>query len=206
MQYKTTIDKQEVMADRFSPELRHKCMSRIRSIDTKPEIALRKTLFCKGFRYRKNVKSLPGSPDIVLPKYRTAIFVNGCFWHGHKGCKYYTVPETNVEFWVDKVRKNKERDALNNQRLESLSWSVVTIWECELKGKAFDATMERVIAELHQNKAKWEQYRQRRRSDREFARAEAKRKKLVREEVERELQDQFHIPVKIRRASLEELE
>ncbi len=181
-------------------------MSRVISKGTKPEKKVRQALFRSGFRYRVNVNTLPGTPDIVLPKYRTAIFVNGCFWHGHKGCKYYTVPETNVEFWVDKVRKNKERDALNNQRLESLSWSVVTIWECELKGKAFDATMERVIAELHQNKAKWEQYRQRRRSDREFARAEAKRKKLIREEVERELQEQFHIPVKIRKASLEEFE
>lgn len=194
------------MADIFTEEQRHEVMSRVISKGTKPEKKVRQALFRSGFRYRVNVNTLPGTPDIVLPKYRTAIFVNGCFWHGHKGCKYYTVPETNVEFWVDKVRKNKERDALNNQRLESLSWSVVTIWECELKGKAFDATMERVIAELHQNKAKWEQYRQRRRSDREFARAEAKRKKLIREEVERELQEQFHIPVKIRKASLEEFE
>ncbi len=192
------------MADIFTEEQRHEVMSRVISKGTKTEKKVRQALFRSGFRYRVNVKNLPGTPDIVLPKYRTAIFVNGCFWHGHKGCKYYTVPETNVEFWVDKVRKNKERDALNNQRLESLSWSVVTIWECELKGKAFDATMERVVAELHQNKVKWEQYRQRRRSDREFARAEAKRKKLVREGVERELQEQFHIPVKIRKASMEE--
>jgi DNA mismatch endonuclease (patch repair protein) len=181
-------------------------MSRIRSTSTKPEKKVRQSLFSSGFRFRANVKTLPGTPDIVLPKYRTVIFVNGCFWHGHKGCKYYTVPETNVDFWVDKVRKNKERDALNNQQLESLSWSIVTIWECELKSKVFGATMERVVSELHQNKAKWEQYQQRRRSDREFARNEAKRKRLIREEVERELEEQFHIPVKIRKASREDTE
>lgn len=162
-------------------------------------MAVRKYLFQNGFRYRLNVRSLPGTPDIVLPKYRTAIFVNGCFWHGHDGCKHYTVPETNVEFWVEKVRKNKERDAVNVQRLESLSWSVVTIWECELKSKVFQDTIAKVEAELAANKVKWESYQARRRSDREFARAEARRKRQIREEVERELQEQFHIPVRIRR-------
>ena len=116
------------MPDKLTPEQRHRNMSRIRSRDTKPEKKVRQTLFRSGFRYRLNVRNLPGTPDIVLPKYRTAIFVNGCFWHGHKGCKYYTVPSTNVEFWMDKVRRNKERDDLNNQRLESLSWSIITIW------------------------------------------------------------------------------
>ena len=187
------------MADKFSPEQRHICMSRVRSINTKPEIKLRKALFEKGFRYRVNVKTLPGKPDMVLPKYHTAIFVNGCFWHGHNGCKHYTVPETNMEFWVEKVRKNKERDAVNVQRLESLSWSVVTIWECELKSKVFQDTIAKVEAELAANKVKWESYQARRRSDREFARAEARRKRRIREEVERELQEQFRIPVKIRR-------
>ena len=174
-------------------------MSKIHSASTKPEIKVRKALFGKGYRFRVNVKTLPGTPDIVLPKYRTVIFVNGCFWHGHDGCKHYTVPETNVEFWVEKVRKNKERDAVNVQRLESLSWSVVTIWECELKSKVFQDTIARVEAELAANKIKWESYQARRRSDREFARAEARRKRQIREEVERELQEQFHIPVKIRR-------
>lgn len=194
------------MSDSFTPDQRHNCMSRIRSRDTKPEKKVRQSLFRSGFRFRVNVKTLPGTPDILLPKYRTVIFINGCFWHGHKGCKYYTTPETNTDFWVDEVRKNKERDALNNQRLESLSWSIITIWECELKSKVFDSTMERVIAELHQNKAKWEQYQQRRRTDREFARAEAKRKRLVREEVERELQEQFHIPVKLFKNSTTDLD
>ena len=194
------------MADKVSVKQRHYIMSRVRSTNTRPEIKLRKTLFEKGFRYRVNVKTLPGKPDIVLPKYRTAIFVNGCFWHGHSGCKYYTVPETNVEFWVEKVARNKERDAVNNQRLESLSWSVVTIWECELKSKAFADTVTRVVGELASNKEKWEAYQAKRKSDREFARAEARRKRRIREEVEHELQEQFHLSSKVIRMSHEEPE
>ena len=187
------------MADIVTKQQRHYRMSQVSSKGTKPEMLLRKSLFSAGYRYRVNVKSLPGTPDIVLPKYRTVIFVNGCFWHGHNGCKHYTVPETNMEFWVEKVRKNKERDAVNIQRLESLSWSVVTIWECELKSKVFQDTIAQVEAELAANKVKWESYQARRRSDREFARAEERRKRRIREEVERELQEQFRIPVKIRR-------
>ena len=190
----------------MTSQQRHACMSHIRSKDTRPEQAVRRELWRRGYRYRLNVRTLPGSPDIVLPKYRTAIFVNGCFWHGHRGCSKYTVPDTNTAFWVDKVRKNKERDTLNTQSLESLLWSVLTIWECELKPKTIDATMERVFAEIHQNKMKWDIYQQRHRSDRTFARAKSHRKKLIREEVERELQAQFHIPVKIRKASREEYE
>lgn len=194
------------MADKVSIKQRHYIMSRVRSVNTKPEIKLRKALFEKGFRYRVNVKTLPGKPDIVLPKYHTVIFVNGCFWHGHSGCKYYTVPETNNEFWVEKVASNKERDEVNNQRVESLSWSVITIWECELKSKAFQDTIVKVEAELAANKVKWESYQAKRRSDREFARAEAKRKKQIREEVEKELQEQFHVPVKVRKTSREDYE
>ena len=192
------------MADKFSPEQRSRCMSKIHSASTKPEIKVRKALFGKGYRFRVNVKTLPGTPDIVLPKYSTVIFVNGCFWHGHDGCKHYTVPETNVEFWVEKVRKNKERDAVNVQRLESLSWGVITIWECELKSKVFQDTIAKVEAELAANKAKWEAYQAKRRSDREFAKAESRRKRQVREEVERELQEQFQIPVKIRRMAYDD--
>lgn len=192
------------MADKFSPEQRSRCMSKIHSASTKPEIKVRKALFGKGYRFRVNVKTLPGTPDIVLPKYSTVIFVNGCFWHGHDGCKHYTVPETNVEFWVEKVRKNKERDAVNVQRLESLSWGVITIWECELKSKVFQDTIAKVEAELAANKAKWEAYQAKRRSDREFAKAESRRKRQVREEGERELQEQFQIPVKIRRMAYDD--
>ena len=174
-------------------------MSKIHSASTKPEIKVRKTLFSKGYRFRVNVKTLPGTPDLVLPKYRTVIFVNGCFWHGHNRCNHYTVPETNTDYWVKKVRRNKERDAVNIQRLESLSWSVVTIWECELKSKVLQDTIAKIEGELAANKAKWEAYQARRRSEREFARAESRRKRKILKEVERELQEQFHIPIKIRR-------
>ena len=102
------------MADKDSEKQRHYIMSRIRSTNTKPEIKLRKALFEKGYRYRVNVKTLPGKPDIVLPKYRTIIFVNGCFWHGHDVCKHYTVPETNTEFWVEKVRRNKGKHPIKD--------------------------------------------------------------------------------------------
>lgn len=179
-------------------------MSKIHSASTKPEIKVRKALFGKCYRFRVNVKTLPGTPDIVLPKYHTIIFVNGCFWHGHDGCKHYTVPETNTEFWVEKVRRNKERDAVDVQRLESLSWGVITIWECELKSKVFQDTIAKVEEELAANKAKWEAYQAKRRSDREFAKAESRRKRQVREELERELHEQFHIPVKIRRMSYDD--
>lgn len=108
-------------------------MSRIKSKNTKPEEMVRKYLFSHGFRYRKNDKRLPGTPDIVLPKYRAVIFVNGCFWHGHCQCRYFVIPKSNTEFWVDKINKNIERDALNTEKLISLGWNVITIWECELK-------------------------------------------------------------------------
>lgn len=110
-------------------------MSHIRSKDTRPELAVRCGLWRRRYRFRLNVRSLPGTPDIVLPKYRTAVSVNGCFWHGHQGCRSYTVPKTNTAFWKEKVERNRARDLLDAQRLESIGWSVVTVWECEL-GKA----------------------------------------------------------------------
>ena len=120
-------------------------MSRIRCKDTKPEEMVRKALFSKEFRYRKNDKRLPGKPDIVLPKYKTVIFVNGCFWHGHEGCKYYVIPKTNTDFWVDKIKKNIERDAQKNNQLKELGWRVITVWECELKKVCFDETIYNLI-------------------------------------------------------------
>lgn len=192
------------MADKFSPEQRSNCMSKIRSANTKPEIKVRKHLFSKGFRFRINVKSLPGTPDIVLPKYRTCIFVNGCFWHGHKGCRLYTVPETNTEFWVEKVSRNQERDLVNNQRLESLSWHVITIWECEMRKNVLDNTLARVEAKLAQNKLEWEQHQERRRADREFLVMESKRKKAVRENLKRELQEKFNTPASVFKLSQSE--
>lgn len=107
-------------------------MSKVPQKGTKPEYIVRKFLFSNGFRYRVNVKKLPGSPDIVLPKYKSVIFVHGCFWHGHS-CKYANLPVTNYDFWYDKIEKNKERDASKNQLLKDLGWNVFIVWQCELK-------------------------------------------------------------------------
>ena len=123
------------MADVHSPETRSFNMSRIRGKDTKPEEMVRKYLFSKGFRYRKNVKDLPGKPDIVLPKYRTCIFVNGCFWHKHEGCHYFVWPKNNAEFWKTKILGNVERDLRQQKQLQCMGWHVLVIWECELQKK-----------------------------------------------------------------------
>lgn len=189
------------MADRITESQRHECMSHIRSKDTVPEVVLRGELFRRGFRFRKNVRSLPGTPDIVLPRYRTSIFVNGCFWHGHKGCRYYTVPKTNADFWKDKVKRNIERDALNIQNLEALSWHIITVWECELKPKQLPGTMERIMAELSANRLKWEEYRERRRRDRAFAVEQARKHRELLARLEAEIDLQFRIPEKIRKES-----
>lgn len=126
-------------------------MSRIRSTNSKPEEIVRKYLFSKGFRYRKNVKELPGCPDIVLPKYKTVIFVNGCFWHKHD-CPRFVWPSSNQEYWKPKILRNVERDKNNCRELSSKGWNVITIWECELKKKVFEATMERVILQITSGK------------------------------------------------------
>lgn len=123
------------MADVHSKETRSYNMSRIRSKDTKPEMLVRKFLHKNGFRYRLHVKDLPGKPDIVLPKYKTVIFVHGCFWHGHEGCRYYVVPKTRTEWWVDKITKNKNNDSQAEDILVSKGWHIVTIWECDIKPK-----------------------------------------------------------------------
>ena len=127
--------------DRMTAEQRHYNMSRIRAKDTKPEIIVRSYLFRKGLRFRKNDRRLPGHPDVVLPKYRTVIFVNGCFWHGHEGCRYATVPQTNVDFWVRKIEVNRERDDRVSRELRSSGWNVITVWECQLKKGESDHTL-----------------------------------------------------------------
>ena len=116
-------------------------MTRIRGIATKPELLVRHWLWSHGYRYRLNVKSVPGKPDIVLRKYRTAIFVNGCFWHGHEGCSKYVVPKSNTEFWLTKIERNKERDQQNYKDLHDAGWHVIIIWECQLKKSIIDSTM-----------------------------------------------------------------
>ena len=128
------------MADNHSKESRHLNMSHIRSKNSKPEELVRKYLFSRGFRYRKNVRTLPGCPDIVLPKYKTVIFVNGCFWHKHD-CPRFVWPSSNTEYWYPKINKNVERDKENAEKLKSLGWKVITVWECELKKKDFTKTM-----------------------------------------------------------------
>lgn len=116
-----------------SKEERSRNMSAIRSGDTKPEMLVRRYLHARGFRYGLHNRKLPGSPDIVLRKYKTVIFINGCFWHGHEGCKYYRLPKSNIEFWQEKITRNKERDAFNVSVLEAKGWKVLTVWECELR-------------------------------------------------------------------------
>lgn len=126
-------------------EKRSYLMSKIKGKDTKPEIVLRKALFAKGFRYTLHNKKLPGSPDIVLRKYCCAIFVNGCFWHGHDECKYYKPPKNNSEFWLKKIERNQERDRENIRRLTEMNWKVLEVWECELKKSNFDTNLDKVI-------------------------------------------------------------
>ena len=132
------------MADIKSKEARSYNMSRIKGKDTKPEETVRKYLFSQGFRYRKNDKRLPGSPDIVLPKYKTVIFVNGCFWHKHEGCKYFVWPRNNADFWKKKIESNVMRDIKNYQQLKDLGWKVFVIWECELKRDCRAETLEQI--------------------------------------------------------------
>lgn len=135
--------------DIFTPEKRSAVMSRIRGTNTKPEVILRKALFARGIRYRLYGK-LPGKPDIVLRKYKTVIFVNGCFWHGHAGCKMSRLPKSNVEFWEKKIRANQCRDALHKLQLESVGWNVLTVWECEIRAKSgFVPLVDRIVENLN---------------------------------------------------------
>lgn len=166
------------MSDRLSPEQRHRCMSHIRSRNTKPELKVRRWLWNHGYRYRLCVKSVPGSPDIVMRKYRTAIFVNGCFWHGHGvKCTMYNeqciimdspcckIPNTNRDFWVSKIRRNQQRDQQNYKDLQDNGWQVLVVWECQLAPKKLEQTMlqveillnENLLATLHPKRLRYDQ-------------------------------------------------
>lgn len=136
------------MADVHTPMVRSYNMSRIKGKDTKPEELVRKYLFSKGFRYRKNEKKLPGKPDIVLPKYRAVIFVNGCFWHKHDGCKYFVWPKSNVDFWHNKLLSNSERDKRNYDLLEKSGWKVLIVWECELRKDLIEQTLDDLVRKI----------------------------------------------------------
>lgn len=121
------------MTDIKTRKERSRNMAAIKGKDTKPEMIVRKYLFSRGLRFRVQVRKLPGTPDIVLPKYKTVIFVNGCFWHGHEGCKYFRLPNSNVEFWEEKIERNVARDVRNEAELKALGWRVIRVWECEIK-------------------------------------------------------------------------
>lgn len=137
------------MSDKMTPEQRHLCMSHVRSKNTKPELLVRKYLFANGFRYRIHVKSLPGKPDIVLPKYRTVVFVDGCFWHGHEECASYSFPKSNVNFWREKIDRNRKRDHDEVITLRRMGWHVIRIWECQLKPKVRTTTLKSLSYTLH---------------------------------------------------------
>lgn len=137
------------MADVMTPEQRSRCMAAIKGKDTKPEMIVRKYLFSRGLRYRVNNHKLPGSPDIVLKKYKTVVFIDGCFWHGHEGCKYYRLPKTNVDFWRHKIAMNIARDYANSVDLRLSGWKVIRVWECDIKTKVKrEATLESLYQEI----------------------------------------------------------
>ena len=187
------------MSDTLSQTQRSYNMSRIRGKNTKPEILVRKGLHARGFRFRLHNKKLPGSPDIVLPKYGLAIMVNGCFWHGHKGCRYATKPKTNVEFWEAKIARNRHRDEVTNAHLEALGWHVITVWECELRGKSIvtsrlDALAEE-IREAGAAQSKLKELYKRNRAESKMA----MRVMLERQaQLEKEINDLYPIPQRIK--------
>ena len=187
------------MADKLSSTQRKYCMSRIRGKNTKPEILVRKGLHARGFRFRLHNKKLPGSPDIVLPKYGVAIMINGCFWHGHKGCRYATKPKTNVEFWETKIARNRHRDEVTNAHLEALGWHVITVWECELRGKSIVASRLDALAEEIREagvaKSKLKELYKRNRAESKMALREMMERQA---QLEKEINDLYPIPQRIK--------
>ena len=132
------------------PQSRHRNMAAIRSRDTKPEWIVRRFLFSRGFRYRLYHRRLPGHPDLVMRKYRTCIFVNGCFWHGHEGCRYFRMPKTNTDFWTRKITRNRERDQADQKALAAMGWHCITIWECQLRPAVRHQTLTSLEYTLNQ--------------------------------------------------------
>ena len=152
-------------------------MSRIRSVSTKPELLLRHAIWHLGLRYRVNANNLPGKPDIVLPKYRTAIFVHGCFWHGHKDCLTSHIPETNTDYWTAKITRNQERDQEVWRKLEAKGWSIIIVWECELKKAKLEETIDRVAEEIVRNGEAYQAAQLERKKTREEYRRERRESK-----------------------------
>ena len=191
--------------DKLTPAQRRHCMSSIRGKDTKPEILVRKGLHARGFRFRLQERKLPGKPDLTLPKYGVAVMVNGCFWHGHEGCRYATKPQSNSEFWDAKIARNRHRDEVTTAHLEALGWTVITVWECELKGKeAARARIDVLAEEIRRAGAEHEAVRSRRRKDREAWRQEREQMMKRRSELEAEIRRMYSIPRKVRKAAKEE--
>lgn len=139
------------MPDHLTKDQRHRCMSRIPHTATKQELLVRRWLWAHGYRYRLNVKSVPGKPDIVMRKYRTAIFVNGCFWHGHECCSLFVMPKSNTDFWKTKIKRNRERDQQNYLLLMDAGWQVLVIWQCNLTKDKLESTMQSVAVALNKN-------------------------------------------------------
>ena len=180
-------------------------MSKIRGKDTKPEIRVRKGLHARGFRFRLQDRKLPGRPDITLLKYGVAIMVNGCFWHGHKGCRYATKPRTNPEFWEAKIARNRHRDEVTTAHLEALGWTVITVWECELRGKAAsEARIEALAEEIRKaGEMKLQQERHRHMSR---ATVKKEREEMIQRQakLEEEIKRLFPIPLRISALSRED--
>lgn len=149
--YKEINVKKHNMTDVHDKRTRSYNMSQIKNRDTKPEILVRKFLFDHGFRYRLNYYQLPGKPDIVLSKYKTVIFINGCFWHGHDSCKYFVIPKTRTDWWLEKISETKKRDKVEIQKLKEMGWKVKVIWECELKADKKDKILKDLIVFLNKN-------------------------------------------------------
>lgn len=137
------------MTDVHSKEVRSYNMSRIKGKNTKPELIVRSFLHQNGFRYRLHSKDLPGKPDIVLKKYGTVIFIHGCFWHGHEGCRYFVIPKTRTQWWIDKINKNKKNDIKNQSALLESGWRIIIIWECELKKDTLEETLGKLVQRLN---------------------------------------------------------
>lgn len=136
------------MADVHSKETRSFNMSRIKGKDTKPELLVRKFLFSEGLRYKLHDRKLPGKPDLVFPKYKTVIFIHGCFWHGHKNCRYYVIPKTRTEWWLAKISSNKKKDLESVNLLQQCGWKVLVLWECSLKPGIRDKTLQKILKEI----------------------------------------------------------
>ena len=191
------------MADKLKTQQRHHCMSRIRGKDTKPEILVRKGLHARGFRFRLQDRKLPGRPDIVLPKYGVAIMVNGCFWHGHGGCRYATKPKSNIEFWETKIARNKHRDEVTAAHLEALGWTVIVVWECELRGKA-EARIQTLAEEIRSAGELKKQKEARRRLSRVAAKREREQILERQAALEEEIKRLYPISIKLKIESKKE--